>query len=373
MSSGTASVADARADARIERDIQEIARAVERELGAGLTALLLVGGYARGEGGLVERDGELGPYNDYDLVAVVRGDARSFATGLARVAQAQTIARGVEVDLWPLAERDVGRVPRTLFWLDVGRGAVRVVAGDLGVLDRLARHSPREIPIEEVGRLLANRAVGLALTNLEPEPDRDLRRARHGHKAVLACGDARLLAAHRYPATVAARLSELEGLASAPGVGAALASAYGDAKRFRERPDLWRPTGETVSEWYERTLGRVQEWHLAFESWRVGAPRAPLAAAQWSGRFYPELPDVRPGGAAVSALRAALRLGERMPLLPWVGHPRERLARVAIALAYAPHDPGVRGVAARLLGHRRAPHTDHALHARLGALARLGG
>lgn len=371
MSWRATSVDDVRVQARIERDLGEIARAVELELGGALVAILLVGGYARGEGGLVERDGELGPYNDYDLVAVVRGEARAAAAALARVARAETAARGVEVDLWPLSEHDLGRVPRTLFWLDVGRGAARVVAGDAGVIERLARHAPREIPIEEVGRLLANRAVGLALTNLEADPDRDLRRARHGHKAVLACGDARLLAAHRYPPTVAERLVELERLSAAPGVGAALVAAYGEAKRFRERPDLWRPAAESLSAWYERTRDLVRDWHLGFEAWRVGAPRDPLAAARWSGRFFPELPDVRPGGAAVSSLRAALR--EHLPLVPWVGHPRERLARVAIALAYAPADPGARSVAARLLGHCPAPHTDDALHARVGVLARLGG
>ena len=335
---------DARAEARIAHDLQEIARAVEHELG---------------------------PYNDYDLVAVVRGPARPLGARLARVAEAQSAARGVDVDLWPLAEHDLGRVPRTLFWLDAGRGGVRVVGGDARLLDRLTRHAPRDIPVEELGRLLANRAVGLALTNLEREPDRDLRRARHGHKAVLACGDARLLAAHRYPATVAARAVELEGLVAAPGIGPELVVAYHDAARFRARPDLWRPASESLPHWYERILALVRDRHLGFEAWRVGAPREPLAAARWTGRFYPELPDVRPGGSAVSALRAAVR--ERVPLWPWVGHPRERLARAAIALAYAPDDRDARSVAARLLGHAPEPHTDDALHARLGVLARLGG
>jgi hypothetical protein len=40
----------------------------------------------------------------------------------------------------------------------------------------------------------------------------------------------------------------------------------------------------------------------------------------------------------------------KTPLTPWLGHPRERLARVAVALAYAPDDANCHAIATRLLG-----------------------
>ncbi|MFW5921152.1 MAG: hypothetical protein ACOCUS_04875 [Polyangiales bacterium] len=361
---------DARAEARIAADLRRIASAIETELGPALAGILLVGGYARGEGSVVVRDGEAGPYNDYDLVALVRRPGGWVRRRLQRVAAEQTDRIGVDVDIWPVPVAELARMPRTLFWLDASRGGARLVRGELSLAEVLPRRDPRMVPLEEAGRLLANRAVGLALSNLETR-DEDRRRARHVHKAVLACGDALLLAADRYGATTTARLEALEGLRDAPGVGPELVSAYREAVRFRERPDCWRAPGDET-EWYEAQRARIARWHLAFEAWRVGSPEQPLALASHRAPLYPHAPDLSPAAKGPTALWAAAR--RETPLLPWVGHPRERLARAAVALAYGPDEMLCRVAAARLLGLRASQWADHVkLHAHLRALAARGG
>lgn len=361
---------DAAAERRIASDLGALGAAVAREIGAACRAVLLVGGYARGEGSLVEQGGALGPYNDYDLVAVVEDGAAGLRDRLAHFAEAQRARYGVDVDVWPIDEAALATVPATLFWLDVAMGAHAVVWGDPSIAASIRALRPRQVPLDEVGRLLANRAVGLALSNLE-RVDRDLRRARHGHKAVLACGDARLLAADRYRATIGERLAQLESLEGAPAVGKALVDAYRDAVSFRARPDRWRAAGGDLDAWYRAIRERAGAWHLDFEAWRAGSPADPLAFATWSGRVYRALPDVRTGGAGLAAIRAAVR--RVAPLFPWTGHPRERLARVAVLLAYGSDRDDCRREAARLLGRARDASDDGALHARLETLARGAG
>jgi hypothetical protein len=361
---------DTGAEARIARDLATIAAAVEARLGPRLRALLLVGGYARGEGSVVARRGELGPFNDYDLVAVVRGRASSLRRVLNEAGHALSLRLGVDVDLLPFSEDDLAHVPATLFWLDAALGGLLVVSGPAAILGRVRRFTARCVPLEEGGRLLANRAVGLALSNLEPAAGNEDRLARHGHKAALACGDARLLACDRYRPTHAEKLAELERLQGSPSVGTDLVSAYRDATAFRARPDLWRPPGGDLAAWYAQVRQLVARSHLDHEAWRVGAPAEPQAFARWPGRVFPDLPDVRAGAAPLAALRAAIE--RAAPLFPYVGHPRERLARVAVALAYGHDDPPTRAAAASLLGASDDAE-DPVLHARLQALLQRGG
>lgn len=364
-------VGDAGAERRIQRDLERVAAAISERVGASLQALLLVGGYARREGSVVERGGALGPYNDYDLVAVVRGRPARWVDTLNELGEEWTERLGVDVDVWPVSGDTLREAPATLFWLDVSLGGAEVLAGEPGVLHRLRPLTPRDVPLDECARLLVNRATGLALSSLEAE-DRDQRRARHGHKAVLAVGDARLLAANRYHGTLAERLAELERLVSAPSVGRDLVQAYADAVAFRRRPDDWKPRGGDVDGWFAQLRGRIGHWHLDYEAWRVGAPITPLSFARWRGTLFPELPDVRRGGAVAAALRAAVK--REAPLFPWLGHPRERLARASVALAYGGYDPRCRREAAAIMGLRSSQAEDReALHAGLLHLTELGG
>jgi hypothetical protein len=351
---------DALVEARIARDLRVVGERLRASLGPRLVASLLLGSYARGEGGVVVgADGQLAPYNDYDVVAVVRRGARGLRAPLVAIGHELTREVGVEVEVWPVDEADLDPPPRTLLWLDAALGGARVLEGDAGVLPRLARLDLRHVPLEEAARLAANRAVGLALSRLEG-PGRDLLRAmRHGHKAILACGDATLLATGRYRPTLAERALELGRMAGAPLVSAEDAAAYDSAVRFHARPTC-AGASEAAFDALRRRAGR---WHLAIEAWRAGAPTIPLAFVAFPGRVYRDLADVPIAGwpAAVRAVLAGAA-----PVSPWLGHPRERLARAAVALAYGePFEPS-RDVAARVLGAPSGRPEDL-----LAALARL--
>jgi hypothetical protein len=184
---------------------------------------VLVGGYARAEGGVIRTADGWRAHNDYDLVASVVGSPRCARGALEEVARACAADVGVEVDLWPIAPSTLDAPPPTLFWLDASLGSARLLHGKAGRLSGLSVKT-RDVSLEEGSRLLANRAVGVALSRLAFECGDDVDSAplvvaRHVHKAVLAAGDALLLAADLYAPSVAARADALAMLSSAPHVG----------------------------------------------------------------------------------------------------------------------------------------------------------
>lgn len=187
--------------ARIERDLRLIAQRA-RQADRHLSALVLTGGFSRGEGTV--RDGA--PVNDYDLVAV-----RSQPGGRSRYAalhEELSQLVGLEVDLMPIWRARIPHVAPKLFWHDLRLGG-KVVWGDAGVLDELPHYKARDIPAQEVARLLGNRAAGLleAVPGVG-EPVDEHERQLQATKAVLAALDARLLSQGRYAATLRGRLGQ---------------------------------------------------------------------------------------------------------------------------------------------------------------------
>lgn len=59
-------------NARMHDVCLRIGEDVEKALGSNFTALILGGGYGRGEGGVVRVDGVEKPYNDLDFTLIVR-------------------------------------------------------------------------------------------------------------------------------------------------------------------------------------------------------------------------------------------------------------------------------------------------------------
>jgi len=190
--------------ARIAHDLGTIVDAV-RAADPHLVALVLTGGFSRGEGTV--RDGA--PINDYDLVAVRSrpgGDARMQALG-----NRLSDEIGLEVDLLPVWRARLPRVGRKLFWLDLRLGG-RVLDGDPSVLASLPQLSPGDLDPVEGARLLGNRAAGLILALPAPSELPDARLvAIQSAKAVLAAMDATLLHEGLYAPTLRGRLALSKG------------------------------------------------------------------------------------------------------------------------------------------------------------------
>lgn len=353
-------------DAVVEASLAAGLRAAGDDLRAqlgprGLRALVLVGSAARGEAGVVMRGGKPIIDNDLDFIALVDHPRRRSRT-LTTWARDWTERLGTEVDVWGVTSARWYAPPATLFWLDVTQGGARMVVGENDWLRCLPTRSAAALPAEERGRLLSNRATGLALSSLPGRHAERSVRARHAHKAVLACGEALLLSKGDYPGRLSDRLDRLVRLGAE---AYDLAEAYADALRFRVRPDRWTPKS-SFGNWYAGTVALCRRWHLELEARRTGAPA--LVDAWLSGpwrRMFPARVDSRRFAGPLRSVQAMASGCSRVDAEGW-HHPRERLARVSLALAYG--DAKQRRVGMDLLG----ADDEADAHRRLLRLVRLG-
>lgn len=192
---------------RIQRDQRHVARSVCKALPtAQFRALLLGGGYGRGEGGYRVTDDGYAPYNDYDYFVVYDGTARECrAAGrtLRRLGHLLERDIGIEVDFAILRWADLPRMEYSLMNTELQLGYC-TVAGDPDALNKMPQMTLEKLPLSEFSRLMLNRGSLLLMNQrmldsggVVGETERE-QFSRYLDKAVLACADARLAAAGRY-------------------------------------------------------------------------------------------------------------------------------------------------------------------------------
>ena len=110
-------------NARLHGHLTGLCAEVCRALGDNLLALILGGGYGLGEGGVFEIDGQQLPYNDLDLILVLRTKSSRAQRELAGIQHKYEKLIAIQVDFSrPLDVRDIQRWPHTLMWMSLVQG-----------------------------------------------------------------------------------------------------------------------------------------------------------------------------------------------------------------------------------------------------------
>jgi hypothetical protein len=335
---------DASVEDRIARDQTLVARAVASLVPPEkFVALVLLGGYGRGEGGYVLRNGQPEPYNDYDYFVVVHGLSRSQRSELTRrlAEQAKALERdvGVEVDFALLRQEKLPRADYSLMNAEMIWGH-RVVAGDPGVLAAMPSMPFGGLPPGEFTRLLLNRGAlllmnqrrlgeGLPLSAEEQEVF-----FKYLFKAILACGDARLAGRRFYHPSYVMKLELLRSM-DWEGKGPFM-NLYLQALEAKFHPDYGRYAAEGAAEWQGLVVAIWLDTLFWFEQHRVGKD-----IADWEAYCSPAIPKGQ-GGKRWSGLRnAAITLRafgptELVRQPHWsMRYPRERLIAVLPLLLLA--------------------------------------
>jgi hypothetical protein len=263
---------------------------VATAMGENLVALLLGGGYGRGEGGVLTTPGGELPYNDLDFTLVVKHKGATPWPSLKAISERYGDELKIHVDFSrPLTLKDIRNWPHWLMWYDLVHGHVVLY----GEPDILRRHAPvsllEPLPLIEAVRLLLNRGAGLlwalrVLKGLEKEQDKDFVR-RNYYKCALALGDALLMAYGRYTSVYYGRDARLSSLREKHAEIAAfdLDALYREALRFK-----FKPADCPVEGFDEARLGQLAiRWGAIFlhvERMRTSHRWASLAAyTQWRG------------------------------------------------------------------------------------------
>ena len=337
---------DATVESRIAYDQRLVATAVMNAVPAQhFRALILIGGYARGEGGFRHVDGRPEPYNDYDYFVVVGGmqsvAVQALKPRLAQLGHALTARVGVEVDLAVLREERLPAAEYSLMNAEMLWGH-RVVAGDPDILAVMPRMPFAELALAEFTRLMLNRGTLLLMnrtalvTGAIRAPRQREQFMKYLFKTVLACGDARLAAAGQYHPSYAEKWQRLQRMPWAgqerflPQYAMALEAKFHPAYELYAAADLEKCLRQVTELWLE-TLA-----HL--EGVRLGSH-----AGGWAEYASPAVCK----GQSAPGLRGLVRnvgvtLRDYGPLelltnLRWsLRYPRERLISILPVLLGAP-------------------------------------
>jgi predicted AlkP superfamily pyrophosphatase or phosphodiesterase len=248
-----------KADTVIEQHLQSIATEIKKVC-PDMTALLLVGGFGRGEGGVYQDEaGQIRPINDFDLIAlgtqIPQSNLKTIRQKLAKQIGIDYVDIVAQKAPWP-------EVSPPLFYFDCSYGS-QLLVGPPEVLAWLPKYAPAQIPLSEGVRLLLNRAAGLMIglegfsiqKRLE-EPQRKFL-SNQIIKALIAIGDWYLLEWADYHTLYAIRRERFSLLASAYGLSTALIEHVKQAYSLKITPDYGKI--KDLHEWLYQTIAWLLE------------------------------------------------------------------------------------------------------------------
>lgn len=266
---------------RIDQDLAYLTGEIRRLVPARrLAAIVLGGGYGRGDGGVRRTPQGPAPYNDYDLFVVIRGGLpwrrRSLRRAVALRRPDWESAVDLEVEVALCTEAQLRRSPLTLRLFDLASGH-RVLWGDASVGKVFDPHRGGVLPLVEGARLLVNRGSLLAFCKAQRAttdafpPEEHARVIRYLHKAILACGDVVLMHGGCYTTHSDARMANLHKVSGpSPEIMAELRAWYAHVVESRRGGRETVPAGcPGLEAFFERVWHRFEQVHLWFESERL--------------------------------------------------------------------------------------------------------
>jgi hypothetical protein len=303
-------------------------------------ALVLSGGYGRGEGGVFRGPtGEAALYNDLEFYLLLRDGADETAARqwCEHEERAGTALLGIDVEFKRLPLGALRMAEPSMFYYDLLQGH-QLVWGDAGWRDQVppALMQTELIPLHEATRLLFNRGSGLffsrcALAKADGRVHDGFVERNHA-KVRLALGDAVLAANGRHHHFARERNTCVHGpLTRTPPGWAKLVAWHDEGLAFKLRPrhvQLGRAAMQAAQDELAAAWLRTFLW---LEGLRLAREFADARAyAAYGGRLFPETSRLR---------NLALRLRDRrsrggvLPAYP--DYPRGALQR-ALVLAVDP-------------------------------------
>ena len=384
-----------RGGARIERDLSALADAIGGAASAALSprdyrALVMMGGYGRGEGGVDRRSGVERPHNNIDLLLVTSGLGRRDAELKRTLEQAVAplaAQAGIGIDVGTVSHVRLSWAPCRIIWYDTRFGH-KTLAGDPNYFKRLARFSADRILASDARDLLVNRGTLLLLNEVileqgAPGTAHGHALVRHAVKAIIGYGDALLyfLGAYHWSYVV-----KRDRLLSHPAVPASFKRRYVEASDYRLEPSAHRFADVTDPGWLAELRADLSAVHLLCEAARLD--RAGLDWSQYPAAALSRLTRDAlrsPIDLARMARRAVRRLprGIGGPLALRLASARDRMSLAFPAVAYQLNAPPVVDTAKAALGVSADDHVTlrraflaewgHSGDVNLGgSLARLG-
>jgi hypothetical protein len=269
----------------LEAYLRRICETVRREVSAivpkkKLAAIVLGGGYGRGEGGVLETEAGEEPYNDLEFYVFLNGNRlwhdHQFGKALHCLGHRLSSDAGLSIEFKIDCADRWRSGPVSMFSYDLVSGH-RVVSGDEAVFFGCEHHHDGDaIPLAEASRLLFNRCAGLLLVReilrktVPTDEDADFA-VRNAAKVQLALGDVVLTVFGKYHWSVLERERRLAEFipVEAPGWLSEVRSQYAQGVAFKLHPQRATKLEATFESEYLRLVDLAREVWLWLESRRL--------------------------------------------------------------------------------------------------------
>ena len=282
---GSAEVED-----RIAALLEEVARKCRNTfVSSNCRALILLGGYGRGEGGVEVVDGRERPHNNLDFLAITNdlspGDREKLKGQLQDALIPVSQKSDIAIDIGMTTVSKLGNSPSLVMWYDMRYGH-KTILGDAKFVPSLAQFEVDRIPPWDVRNLLVNRGTLLLINEQliasgKGALEESVRKliVKHIMKAIIGYGDALLFFLGDYNWSYAEKQRRMRARTD---VAPEFRKLYDEAVEFRFQPQYPAYLTRDPSEWMALLREAFAPLHLICESKRLGA-----AGLTWEK--YPEL------------------------------------------------------------------------------------
>ena len=274
---------DPRADAAVQDSLNLIVRNILELMNGNIDAIVLVGGFGRGEGGVILENGRFRPVNDFDIVVIVsKGYVRirkRYARQLQELSKKLAPLCGVkQIDIGISHPLRFRFAPNLVESYEV-RNGYRVLWGDVNLKQLMPSLPAAKLPLLDGAIYFLSRGSGLLIPALYFLPDgKVLPKYRENFqieidKACMAMGDALLLLKKSYHFSYMMRLRRLEKMdMSYVPEGETIKTWYIDAVERKLQPQFsWSGDKIMVRQWFS-VRDVFSKFFLWFEGIRLGRP-----------------------------------------------------------------------------------------------------
>jgi hypothetical protein len=319
---------------RLDEHTDAAATAFEKDSGSKAEALILGGGYGRGEGGVyTDAAGARHLYNDLDYFLFThQADNPDLRARISSFEREWSDKLGIDVEIQALPPKVLKNVSTNMMLHDLVAGH-HVIAGAPEYLSPyLPAVNAQSIAPSEATRLLWNRGSGLyfAHCRLSQEPSEENRTFIHRNhqKCRIAFGDALLCLLGQHHVLAGERHQRLLKLTGHALLDEALLEHHREGLRFKLNPYPPPEDFDLLREENARLTADWARYFLAFESHRLTHEFSSLTAYAGSGMRL--LSDYSTPHALLISIRDQMRHGQA--LRPRAEYPRAALFRALACL-----------------------------------------
>jgi len=230
-------------------------------------ALILIGGYGRGEGGIVLENGTYHPHNNLDLLYIYNGNINKSKVNLAN-SKLQEISKkhGIGIDMSAINKQKLMKLDGLVVGYDMRHGH-RTLLGDSTFLKEHKAFSIYNIDPADVRQLLVNRGtlllINRVLLNKETQTEDEKKLIiKHAIKAIIGYGDALLYFNDSYHWSYAQKQLNMSELKN---IDKDIKELYSKAILFRFMPNYGLYLQKDLKAWNDELIKILSSIHLECE------------------------------------------------------------------------------------------------------------